>query len=103
MAAIWTLTDLWITSVITSVITLFTVRILQQCLALSLLRATQGLFCGDEDQTVQIYTFPLKYYKFSPLNSFEMETILVFGDFPVSIMLNVHVFDTKIKIRTCIL
>ena len=70
MAAIWTLTDLWITSVIT----LFTVRILQQCLALSLLRATQGLFCGDEDQTVQIYTFPLKDCKFSPLNSFEMET-----------------------------
>ena len=25
----------------------------------------------------------------------------VFGDFPLPIMLNVHVFGTKIKIRTC--
>ena len=27
----------------------------------------------------------------------------VFGDFPLPIMLNVHVFGTKIKIRTCTL
>ena len=45
-----------------------------------------------------------KFQRICILGSKKKKSVhFVFGDFPLPIMLNVHVFGTKIKIRTCTL
>ena len=50
-----------------------------------------------------IFFFALSVRENNIYTRFQKKVCTVFGDFPLPIMLNVHIFGTKIKIRTCTL